>query len=76
MSDYLISEVRYQRGIALLEQTASPGRLLDVGCSVGWFVKAASERGYSAAGLYRAVERFLDLGNLGDAVAVAGRLPE
>ncbi len=51
MSEYLISEVRYRREIALLEQATRPGRLLDVGCSVGGFVKAASERGYAAQGI-------------------------
>ncbi len=51
IKEYLLSPAKYLREIELLRQTTQIGRLLDVGCSVGGFVKAARELGYEAEGI-------------------------
>jgi 2-polyprenyl-3-methyl-5-hydroxy-6-metoxy-1,4-benzoquinol methylase len=51
VKEYLLSPNHSRREIALLRRTTKPGKLLDVGCSVGGFVRAASERGYAAEGI-------------------------
>jgi SAM-dependent methyltransferase len=47
-------EFRLRRGAARLrriELIQEPGRLLDVGCSLGYFVEAANARGWDASGI-------------------------
>ncbi len=51
LKDFLLSANHYQREISLLVQTTTSGSLLDVGCSVGGFVRAAGECGYEAEGI-------------------------
>ena len=43
----------FERVLDALQQLPIPpsGRLLDVGCAHGWFLQAASQRGYLAIGL-------------------------
>ncbi|HKV63635.1 MAG TPA: class I SAM-dependent methyltransferase [Candidatus Acidoferrum sp.] len=48
---YLLSANHYHREIELLSRTSQAGTLLDVGCSIGGFVKAAGELGYEAQGI-------------------------
>ena len=42
---------KYERGLDLLEARVLPGRLLDVGCSIGFFLKLSSDRGWTGTGL-------------------------
>lgn len=51
LRSFLLSAKHYHREVALLLRTAKMGTLLDVGCSVGGFVKTASELGYLAEGI-------------------------
>jgi 2-polyprenyl-3-methyl-5-hydroxy-6-metoxy-1,4-benzoquinol methylase len=51
LKGYLLSVNHYRREIELLSRTLQTGTLLDVGCSVGGFVKAAGELGYEAQGI-------------------------
>jgi 2-polyprenyl-3-methyl-5-hydroxy-6-metoxy-1,4-benzoquinol methylase len=51
LKDFLLSAKHYRRELRLLRQTKKAGKLLDVGCSVGGFVKAAAELGYDAEGI-------------------------
>ncbi len=51
LKDFLLSPKHYRREIALLSRTTRAGTLLDVGCSVGGFVNAASELGDVAEGI-------------------------
>jgi 2-polyprenyl-3-methyl-5-hydroxy-6-metoxy-1,4-benzoquinol methylase len=51
LKDFLLSPKHYHREIGLLSRAAKLGTLLDVGCSVGGFVRAASELGYAAEGI-------------------------
>lgn len=47
-------EFRLRRGNArlkLIELLKEPGRLLDIGCSLGYFIEAANARGWNASGL-------------------------
>lgn len=47
-------DFRLRRGEARLvsiELTKAPGRLLDIGCSLGYFVEAANARGWDASGI-------------------------
>jgi SAM-dependent methyltransferase len=39
------------RGVALIERWAAPGRLVDIGCWTGSFVEAAARRGWDASGV-------------------------
>jgi len=48
---YLLSANHYRREIELLSRACRTGTLLDVGCSIGGFVKAAGELGYEAQGI-------------------------
>ncbi len=43
--------IRFRRAISLIKQHKTDGKLLDVGCSFGFFVKVASNRGFAAAGI-------------------------
>lgn len=43
--------MRFRRTISLIKQYKTDGKLLDVGCSFGFFVKTASNRGFAAAGM-------------------------
>jgi len=51
LKDFLLSQKHCDREIALLLRTTKAGSLLDVGCSVGGFVRAAGELGYTAEGI-------------------------
>jgi SAM-dependent methyltransferase len=51
LKDFLLSPKHYCREIGLLLRTTRVGSLLDVGCSVGGFVRAARELGYAAEGI-------------------------
>ena len=51
VKNFLLSADHYRREVGLLKRTTKAGRLLDVGCSVGGFVKAAAELGYEAEGI-------------------------
>src|SRR5213592_290907 len=51
LKDFLLSRDHYPSELSLLFRTTNVGALLDVGCSVGGFVRAAGERGYSAEGI-------------------------
>lgn len=51
LRDYLLSPDHYRREVELLQRTSKGGTLLDVGCSVGGFVKAAGDLGYDAQGI-------------------------
>jgi 2-polyprenyl-3-methyl-5-hydroxy-6-metoxy-1,4-benzoquinol methylase len=51
LKDFLLSPKHCRREIALLLRATKAGSLLDVGCSVGGFVKAAGELGYTAEGI-------------------------
>ncbi len=51
LKDFLLSPKHCHREIALLLRATRPGTLLDVGCSVGGFVRAVSEFGYAAEGI-------------------------
>ena len=45
---------RLRRGesrLKLIELTRPPGRLLDIGCSLGYFIEAANARGWQASGI-------------------------
>ena len=47
-------DFRLRRGesrLKLIELIRAPGRLLDVGCSLGYFVEAANARGWKAGGI-------------------------
>lgn len=54
-SDYIKDEPNIRRTarqrLAFLERFVAPGRLLDVGCAVGFFLDEARRRGWQAAGL-------------------------
>jgi SAM-dependent methyltransferase len=43
----------FARRLALIERFAAPGRLLDVGCALGFFVRVARERRWDASGVER-----------------------
>lgn len=51
LKQFLLSSTHYRREVQLLVRIASGGTLLDVGCSVGGFVKAAGELGFIAEGI-------------------------
>jgi len=51
LKDFLLSAKHYRREMALLSRTTRAGTLLDVGCSVGGFVNAATKLGYAAEGI-------------------------
>jgi 2-polyprenyl-3-methyl-5-hydroxy-6-metoxy-1,4-benzoquinol methylase len=51
LKDFLLSPKHYSREIGFLLRTTRVGSLLDVGCSVGGFVRAARELGYAAEGI-------------------------
>ncbi|MFI5057411.1 MAG: class I SAM-dependent methyltransferase [Candidatus Acidiferrales bacterium] len=51
LKDFLLSRKHYPRELGLLLRTTKVGALLDVGCSVGGFVKASSEVGYTSEGI-------------------------
>lgn len=42
---------KYSHGLDVIERYAAKGRLLDVGCSVGYFPALAKERGWDVTGL-------------------------
>lgn len=42
---------RSEARLRLIELLRAPGRLLDIGCSLGYFVEAANARGWLASGL-------------------------
>ena len=42
---------RFEQQLARTERFVSPGRLLDVGCAVGFLLKVAEERGWEAVGI-------------------------
>ncbi len=42
---------RADRRLRKIELLMEPGRLLDIGCSLGYFVEAASRRGWQASGI-------------------------
>ena len=41
----------FQQRLALIERHRSPGRLLDVGCTIGTFMQESIKRGWNAVGL-------------------------
>lgn len=43
----------FVRRLSLIERAVAPGPLLDVGCALGFFVRAARERGWDARGIER-----------------------
>ncbi len=49
MKDALLA--RYQKDLAEIEGLAPRGSILDVGCSYGWFLEAAAQRGWRATGV-------------------------
>lgn len=49
--DYFFAPHKVEREVRFLLQVAPKGRLLDVGCSMGAFVKAALEQGFEATGI-------------------------
>ena len=51
LKDFLLSPKHYHREIGLLVRVTRVGELLDVGCSVGGFVRAAGDLGYAAQGI-------------------------
>ena len=51
LKDFLLSPKHCHREIAILLRATKLGTLLDVGCSVGGFVRAASQLGYAAEGI-------------------------
>ena len=51
MLDFEFSRHKNRREISFLKSVRSTGRLLDVGCCVGSFVKAAQDMGYLAEGI-------------------------
>jgi 2-polyprenyl-3-methyl-5-hydroxy-6-metoxy-1,4-benzoquinol methylase len=51
LQQFLLSPKHYQREVGLLLRNSPMGRLLDVGCSVGGFVRAATELGFQAEGI-------------------------
>ncbi len=42
---------RFGRRLARLERGMRPGRVLDVGCALGWFLAEAADRGWAAEGV-------------------------
>ncbi|MCM2267377.1 MAG: class I SAM-dependent methyltransferase [Elusimicrobiales bacterium] len=44
-------DARYAAALARIRRFKSSGSLLDVGCNIGMFMKAAKDRGYSVAGV-------------------------
>jgi 2-polyprenyl-3-methyl-5-hydroxy-6-metoxy-1,4-benzoquinol methylase len=51
LKDFLLSPKHYRRELGLFLRTTKGGTVLDVGCSVGGFVRAAGELGYEAEGI-------------------------
>jgi 2-polyprenyl-3-methyl-5-hydroxy-6-metoxy-1,4-benzoquinol methylase len=49
--DYFFSSHKVERELRYLLRVAPKGRLLDVGCSMGSFVEAATKHGYQASGI-------------------------
>jgi len=54
-SDYLANraniEKTFSKRLARIERYVSPGRILDVGCALGFFLSAASSRGWDVRGI-------------------------
>lgn len=50
-SNFLYDEKKYKTGLDLIETFQKPGRILDIGCSIGHFLKTARDRGWDTAGL-------------------------
>ena len=44
-------QITFRRCLRILEKSASPGRLLDVGCAAGFFLKVAADAGWDATGV-------------------------
>jgi SAM-dependent methyltransferase len=51
MVEFAFSSSKSSREMAFLRRFASGGTLLDIGCSTGSFVKAATEQGFDAVGV-------------------------
>lgn len=48
-----VMQRNFARRLALIERFTRPGPLLDVGCALGFFVRAARARGWAARGIER-----------------------
>jgi 2-polyprenyl-3-methyl-5-hydroxy-6-metoxy-1,4-benzoquinol methylase len=46
-----VYRVQFETYISLIEEFTTPGRLLDIGCAVGYFLKVARARGWQARGI-------------------------
>jgi 2-polyprenyl-3-methyl-5-hydroxy-6-metoxy-1,4-benzoquinol methylase/glycosyltransferase involved in cell wall biosynthesis len=60
-----LTEARFQSLVASFEPYRETGRLLDVGCGAGHFLKVANERGWSAHGTEIAASAFERLSRYG-----------
>lgn len=49
--NFIYDEMKYNKGLDLIETFQKPGRLLDIGCSIGHFLKIAHDRGWDTIGL-------------------------
>ncbi|MGB9618846.1 MAG: class I SAM-dependent methyltransferase, partial [Armatimonadota bacterium] len=56
---------RAERRLELIELLQAPGRLLDIGCSLGYFVEAANARGWKACGIDISEHAVQEAGKLG-----------
>jgi len=46
----IYNKIKFRRALSILSKYRKHGMLLDVGCAFGFFVKMASQKGYSAMG--------------------------
>lgn len=49
--NFRYDEMKYNKGLDLIGAFQKPGRLLDIGCSIGHFLKIARDRGWDTIGL-------------------------
>lgn len=50
-NNFLYDEKKYTEGLDLIESLRKPGRILDIGCSIGHFLKIARDRKWDTLGL-------------------------